>query len=143
MSTTTLRSSTHVIKDTPVARMFRRRLKFDDIVTFWSGETGEWVLGYWIDKRIHLVDEMEDLGMSFEKVTPELVEQIVYCWKTINWQEKKKRLVSKERDRIREENDTLQQEQEKWDWAKKRLTNKGLAPIPYAFETPISGGQVQ
>lgn len=143
MSTTTIRPNIHVVKDTPVARMFRRRLKFDDIMTFWSAETGQWILGYWIDKRLQMVDEMEDLGMVFEKVTPELVQQIVTCWGSIDWKAKKKRLISKERDRIRTENDALMEQQERWDWAKKKLADKGEAPLPYAFKTPVSGGQVQ
>ncbi len=139
---TILQPSKHVLKDTPVARLFRRKLKFDDIVTFWNAETGEWVLGYWIEKRRHLVEEMEDLGMAFEKVTPEFVEMIVTCWKSVNWKAKKERLISKEKDRVRTEVDKIQDEQSKWNWAAKRLESKGLRPIPYAFNAPISGGQV-
>ncbi len=142
MSLTVIQPSKHVVKDTPVAKMFRRRLKFDDVVTFWSIDTGEWILGYWVDKRLRLVDEMEDLGMMFEKVTDELVDAIVTCWKAVDWRAKKQRLVSKEKDRVRNEVDKIREEQRRWDWAKRRLEARGARPIPYAFKCPISGGQL-
>jgi hypothetical protein len=133
----------HVVKDTPTARIFRRLLGFEDIFTFWHGELGEWILAYWVDERRRLCDEMEDLGMGFEKVTPELVQMIVTCWKPINWKAKKVRLISKEKDRVRKEVEKIQEEQSRWDWAKKRMTVRGLKPVPYAFASPVSGGQVQ
>lgn len=134
--------SRHVVKETPTAKMFRRRLNFEDIFTFWNGETGEFILAYWVCKRRHLCEELEDLGMAFEKVTPGFVKMIVACWKPVDWKAKKKRLVSKEKDRIRNEIDKIQEEQKRWDWAKKRMAAKGLKPLPYAFSSPISGGQV-
>lgn len=81
--------------------------------------------------------------MSFEKVTPKLVRMIVDCWKPVNWKVKKQRLVSKEKDRIQKEVEKIQEEQKCWDWASKKLKEKGHRPIPYAFASPISGGQVQ
>lgn len=139
---TIIQPTKHYVKDTPTAKMFRRRLKFDDIITFWNAETGEWILAYWVDKRRHLCDEMEDLGMAFEKVTPELADMIITCWKCVNWKVKRSHIVSKEKDRIRKETEKIQEEQKRWDWAKKKLVNKGLRPIPYAFSAPISGGEV-
>ncbi len=133
----------HVVKDTPAAKLFRRKLKFDNVLTFWNGETGQWVLAYWVDKKQHLVDEMEDLGMAFEQVTPDFVKMIVTCWKTVNWKVKKERLLSKEKDRVRKENEGIREQQERYDWAKKQLTARGLKPIPYAFSSPVSGGEVQ
>ena len=138
---TIIRPDRHVVKDTPTARMFRRRLRFQDIFTFWNGETGEFILAYWVDKRRRICEEMEDLGMAFEKVTPELVRMIVTCWKPINWKVKKARLISKEKDRVRNEIDKIQEEQKRWDWAKKRMASRGLKPLPFAFSSPISGGQ--
>lgn len=140
---TIIRPDRHVVKDTPTAKMFRRRLRFEDIFTFWSGETGQWILAYWVEKRRNLCEEIEDLGMAFEKVTPDLTHMIVTCWKPVNWKVKKQRLISKERDRVRNEIDKIQEEQRRWDWAKKKMSDKGLAPIPYAFKTPVAGGQVQ
>lgn len=140
---TTINPNKHVVKDTSTARLFRKRLNFPDIFTFWNGETGEFVLAYWVCKRRHLCDEMEDLGMAFEKVTPELIQMIVTCWKTVNWKAKKVRLVSKENDRIRNEVDRIQEEQRRWDWAKKKLADRGHKPLPYVFASPVSGGQVQ
>lgn len=140
---TVIRPDRHVIKETPVAKMFRRRLGFSDLFTFWNGETGQWVLAYWVDKRQRACEELEDLGMAFEKVTADFVKMIVTCWKPVNWKVKKARLISKERDRVRNEIDKIQEEQRRWDWAKKRMANKGLKPLPYAFSSPITGGQVQ
>lgn len=135
--------SKHVVRDSPTARLFRRKLNSPNIFTFWNGETGEFILAYWVDERRRLCDEMEDLGMGFEKVTPELVQMIVTCWKPINWKEKKSRLISKEKDRVRKEVEKIQEEQSRWDWAKKRMTARGLKPVPYAFASPVAGGQVQ
>lgn len=140
---TIIRPDRHVVKDTTTAKLFRRRLKFEDIFTFWNGETGEWILSYWVDKNRRICEEMEDLGMAFEKVTPDLVNMIVACWKPINWKVKKQRLISKEKGRVRKEIDRILEDQERWDWAAKRLEAKGLKPIPYAFSSPVSGGQVQ
>lgn len=139
---TIIRPDRHVVKETPVAKMFRRRLGFPDMFTFWNGETGEWILSYWVDKRRRICEEMEDLGMAFEKVTPELVRMIVACWKPVNWRVKKARLISKERDRVRNEIEKIQEEQRVWDWSKKRMAARGLQPVPYAFSSPMSGGQV-
>lgn len=142
MSLTTIQADRHVLKDTPVARMFRRRLRTDDIVTFWSAETGQWILAYWVDKRVKLVDEVEDLGMAFEKVTPELTQQIVSCWGSVDLKAKKKRLLSKERDRLRKSRDDVMSEQDRWDWAQKKMKDKNINPVPYAFKARIRGGDV-
>lgn len=139
---TIIRSDRHVVKDTPTAKMFRRRLQFEDLFTYWNGETGEWILAYWVDKRRRICEEMEDLGMAFEKVTPDLVSMIVTCWKQVNWKVKKARLIAKERNRVRVEIDKIQEDQKRWDWAKKRLLDRGLRPIPFAFSSPITGGKV-
>lgn len=137
---TVINPSKHVVKDTPTAKLFRRKLNFPDMLTFWNGETGEWILAYWVSKKQHLVDEMEDLGMAFEKVTPDFVKMIVTCWKTVNWKVKKERLLSKEKTRVRKESESIVDQQERYDWAKKRLENRGMRPIPYAFSGTVSGG---
>lgn len=139
---TIIQSDRHVVKDTPTAKMFRRRLRFSDIFTFWNAETGEWILAYWVEKRRRICEEMEDLGMAFEKVTPDLVDMIVTCWKPVNWKVKKARLVSKERDRVRNEIEKIQEEQKRWDWAKKKLADCGLRPLPFAFSSTMTGGEV-
>lgn len=139
---TVIRPDRHVVKETPTAKLFRRRLQFEDLFTYWNGETGEWILAYWVDKRRRLCEEMEDLGMAFEKVTPDLVNMIVACWKPVNWKVKKARLISKERNRVTKEIEKIQEEQKRWDWASKQLVSKGLRPIPFAFSSPITGGKV-
>lgn len=142
MSLTTIRADLHLVKDTSISRMFRRRLNFDDILTFWNQETGQWILAYWVNKRTGVVDEMEDLGMAFEKVTPELVQAIVQCWKTIDWSAKKKRLLSKMRDEKRRKDEEIGADQDRWDWMKKRQKARGRQPVPFAFSSPITGGKV-
>ena len=137
---TTIQPDRHVVKDSPTARLFRRRLHSEDLFTFWNGETGEWILAYWVDKSRRLCEEMEDLGMAFEKVTPDLIHMITTCWKAVDWKVKKARLVSKERTRVRVEIEKLQEEQKRWDWAKKKLTALGRRPLPFAFASPVSGG---
>ena len=139
---TAINPGKHVVKDTPTAKLFRRKLNFPDILTFWNAETGEFILAYWVDKKRRLVDEMEDLGMAFEKVTPAFVKMIVDCWKTINWKVKKQRILSKEKDRVRKQNEGISEQQERYNWAKKRMAARGLKPIPYAFASPVEGGQV-
>ena len=128
----------HVMKETTTSKMFRRRLKCPDIFTFFSLETGQWILAYWIKKSAHLIDEIEDLGTNFELVTPALIHQIVSCWGPIDWKAKKKRLISKYRDQERTRVEGLRDHQDKYDWLKRRMQ----APIPYAFSSPISGGEV-
>lgn len=120
--------------------MLRKRLNCPDIVTFWSADTGQWILGYWISRRAGLVDEVEDLGPAFEAVTPPLVEMIAACWKPVNWKEKKKRLMSRERDRIRKRNDQIMEDSERWNWAKGRLSDRGINPVPYMLDSRMTGG---
>ncbi len=134
--------SRHVVRDTPTAKLFRKMLRFPDIFTFWNAETGQWVLSYWVEKKARLCEEVEDLGMAFEKVTPEFVQMIVSCWKVVDWKAKKQRLLSKEKDRIRIENDKLVDQNERWNWAQKKLIGRNLKPVPYAFSSPVSGGEV-
>ena len=143
MSLTYIDPMKHLVRETTVAKVFRRQLKFEDIITFWSIETGQWILAYWIDKRRRAVEEMEDLGMAFELATPEMVRSITMCWRAIDWKAKKRRVLSKEADRVRAQNDELAEDQSRWDWAKKRLNDRGREPIPFAFGTSIKGGEVQ
>lgn len=130
---TFLRPDVHVVRDTYHAKVFRRRLNCPDIVTFFSLETGMWILAYWINRRLRMVDEIEDLGSNFELITKELVQQIVQCWGTIDWGAKKERILSKFRDRERKQTDSLMEQQERWDWLKKRMDK----PVPYAFSSPM------
>lgn len=132
-----LNHSIHVVKDTPTAKLFRRRLKCPDIFTFFSLETGQWILAYWVDKRVRMMDEIEDLGSHFELVTSGLVQQIVHCWGPVDWKAKKKRLISKHRDQERKRVDTAIDEQERYDWLKKKMNR----PIPYAFQPPVEVGR--
>jgi hypothetical protein len=137
MSLTFIQPSKHLVRDTEVTRMFRRRLRCPDIMTFFSGETGQWILARWVDKGKRLVEEMEDLGPIFNLVTPELVSLIVSCYRPVDWGEHKRRLLSRQKDRLVAQQEEVIQDQERWDWLKKKMQR----PLPYAFNSPISGGQ--
>lgn len=126
MSLTLINPTVHVVKDTPVARLFRRVLHHEDVVTFFSLQTGQWILGYWIGGNKRMVEEMEDLGQAFEQVTPEFVKRITACWGGVDWKAKKRYLVGKQRDHIRKMQDEVRDQQDRWDWMKKR--NKGQMP---------------
>ncbi len=136
---TFLKPSVHVVKETPAAKLFRRRVHCPDILTFFSLETGQWILAYWISRKIRLVDEIEDLGANFELLNSELVNQISHCWGPVDWKAKKNRLISKLRDQERERDDTIVEHQERYNWLKEKMKR----PIPYAFKSPISGGQAE
>lgn len=132
---TFLRPDIHTIRETPVARLFQRKLKCPDVFTFFNFETRQWILAYWINKNTRILDEVEDLGPNFELVTPELVQQIVGCWGAIDWKAKKKRLISNYNDRTRKQEDELMDSQDKYTWLQKRMGE----PVPYVFRVPVSG----
>ena len=131
----------HIVKETEAGRMFRRLLKFPDIFTYWNSETGQWVLAYWCNRLGHVADEVEDLGPVMEGLTPQLVQQIVTCWKPVDWGVKKKMMMARAKTFATKQDEKVIQEQERWDWMKKRTRDK--APIPYAFVPRISGGETQ
>ena len=131
MSLVVIRPDRHVIKETDAARLFRRLLKFEDLFTYWNSETGEWILSYWINKLARVADEVEDLGPAMERVTPALVTQIVQCWKPVDWKAKKRRMEARQCDFKKGEDEKIIQDQERWDWAKRRI--RGKAPIPFGF----------
>lgn len=140
MSLTVLNPRIHLPKETGAAKFFRRRLSEPDVMTFWNAVTGQWILAFWVHKGKRIVEEVEDLGPNCEAVTPEFVDMIVKCYGAVNFGQKKKRLLSRERDRIRKQNEAIAEDQERWEWLKKKTKDK--LPIPYAFDTPISGGAV-
>lgn len=139
MSIVFLNPNIHVIKETEIGRMFRRLLKFQDIFTYWNSETGQWILSYWLNRLGNVADEIEDLGPVMEGVCPALVQQIVTCWKPVDWKLKKKMLLANHKRFQTKKVEQIMETQERWDWAKKRLGDK--APIPYAFVPRISGGE--
>lgn len=132
MSLTIISPEKHVLKDTPATRFFRRILKTEDIITFFSVESGQWILAYWVNRIGRVVDEIDDLGTNFEKITPELTHQIRTCWGEVDWAAKKKFLLSKNNEKLKNDQEELIQDQERWDWAKKKLNGK----IPYLIKTP-------
>ena len=131
MPCTVITPEKHVVKDTPVARFFRRALGVEDIITFYHMETGQWILAYWVNKLGNIVDEIDDLGTHFELVTPEFVDMVRSGWGGINWAEKKKWFLAKHKEKITKDNEASIQDQDRWDWAKKRS-----GKIPYLVQPP-------
>lgn len=140
MSLTVLNPRVHLVKDTSAARFFRRRLNEPDVLTFWHSETGNWILAFWIHRGKKIVEEIEDLGPNCEAVTPKFVEMILAGYGAVNFAQKKKRLLSRKRENIRKQNEAIAEDQERWNWLKKKTKDK--LPIPYAYDTPISGGSI-
>lgn len=132
MSLTVLDPRIHFVKDTHAARFFRRRLRCDDVLTFWNEVTKQWILGMWIHEGTRAVEEFEDLGPNMEAITDDFVDMIVGCYGTVDLQKTKSRLLSKNRDRIREQTDAIYEDQERWDWLRKQTQDK--APVPYVFQ---------
>ncbi len=130
----------HHVKTTPISKFFGRRLHDSDIMTFFHRETEQWILAYWLNRKRKWVEEIEDLGSNFEYVTETFVSAIVSCYGQVDFGRFKKKLISNHRDRIRKDCEELQESQETWDWAKKRVQHK--APVPFMFSAPVSGGRI-
>lgn len=140
MSLTVLDPMVHLVKDTATTRFFRRRLSEPDVLTFWHSQTGMWVLAFWVHRGRQIVEELEDLGPNCEAVTPAFVKMIVDAYGPVDFQKKKKHLLSRERSRLRKKDEDVAEDQERWDWLKKRTQDQ--SPVPYAFSTPMRGGEV-
>ncbi len=132
---TVLNPRIHLAKETGASKFFRRRLSEPDVMTFWNSVTGQWILAFWVHKGKRIVEEIEDLGPNCEAVTPEFVNMIVQSYGPVDLSRKKKRLLSKNLANIRKQNDTIMEDQERWDWLKKRTADK--APMPYIFDSPL------
>ena len=65
---------------------------------------------------------------------------ILRAYGPVDFKKKKKRILSRERTRLRLETEKVLEDQERWDWLKKKT--KDTLPIPYAFSTPMSKGEV-
>ena len=131
MSLTVLDPKIHLVKDTPASKFFSRKLNEPDVVTFWSSETGMWVLAFWVHRPKHIVEELEDLGPSFEYLTPTFVKMIVQAYGPVDFGKKKKHILSRNRDRLRKMDDEVLANQDRWNWLRKR-TKDDMA-LPYAF----------
>ena len=140
MSVTVLNPQVHLVKETPCASFFRRRLRDPNIMTFWHCQTGQWILAYWLHKGRRIVDEIEDLGPCFEAVTENFVRMIVSNYAGVDLSRHKRRLLSKQRSRILKQTEAIMESQEEWDWLKKRTADK--ASIPFYYNVPFSGGQI-
>lgn len=134
MSLTVLNPRIHLPKETGTSKFFRRRLSEPDVMTFWNSVTGQWILAFWVHRGKRIVEEIEDLGPNCEAVTPAFVNMIVQSYGPVDFSRKKKRLLSKNLAHIRKQNDAILEDQERWDWLKKRTAGK--VPLPYMFDSP-------
>lgn len=141
MSSVHINPQRHVVQETPTAKLFRKLLKCPDIFTYFNLDTGQWILSYWVSKPIHLAEEMDDLGAAFELVNAQFVDMICRCWKPVDWKQKKKMLLRKEKRQLERESEKIIQEQERYDWLKKRMKDK--SPLPYAFKAGLKGGDLE
>jgi hypothetical protein len=139
MSVVQIDSSKHVVKQTQASLLFQRVLHTPDIFTYFNVETGVWVLAYWLHRQNRLADELEDLGAAFECMTPRLVEDITRCWGPVDWGKKKRAMLAREKRREDKRNEAVIEDQERWDWLRKRTKDK--SPVPYAYYPSIKGGQ--
>ncbi len=140
MSLTILNPNVHLVKETPASRFFQRRLNSPDPMTFWSSQTGQWILALWIHRPKHIVEEIEDLGPAFEYLTPTFVKMIVRAYGPVDFGKKKKLILSRHLDRLRKMDDTVLEDQDRWNWLRKRT--KDEMALPYAFDASMSGGGV-
>jgi hypothetical protein len=136
MSVTVLNPQIHWAVETQAAKFFRRHLRDSDILTFWTAETGQWVLAVWLDKRKKIVEEFEDLGPNMEAITDEFVSMIVSCYGPVDLKRTKSRLLGRNKDRIQKQTEDILMDQDRWDWLRKRTAH--LAPMPYVVGCPVS-----
>lgn len=135
MSLTVLNPRIHLPKETTASRFFRRRLSEPDVMTFWNSVTGQWILAFWVHRGKRIVEEIEDLGPNCEAVTPTFVNMIVQSYGPVDFSRKKKRLLSRNLAHIRKQNDAILEDQERWNWLKKRTGE--VSPMPYTFASPL------
>ena len=134
-SPTQLDPRIHYVKDTPAARFFRRRLKDSRMLTFWNAETGQWILGCWLDDQHRWIEEFEDLGPNFEllegRAGKVLVDMLLTGYGPINWAKHRKRILGKWNDWKRKQLERAEESRDHWDWLKKKTGDKAI--MPFAF----------
>jgi len=132
MSFTIIRNDKHVVKKTIASNFFSRALKCRDIMTFFHLETGQWILGCWLHKNSKVVEEIEDLGPHMEAMSdPSFVKMIRQGWGGVDWKALKRRYLHREKEKITKEAEEIIQDQDRWDWAKKKNPR---VPIPYMVD---------
>jgi hypothetical protein len=136
MGITKLRADKHRVVETSVAHFFRRHLNDPDILTFWNVETGQWVLAYWLHKDQGLVDEIDDLGPAFGEVTSEFVQSLERCRKTYTKEDLRTRYLRGLKQQEHQWDEALYQDQERWDWLRKRTKDKAIVPYMVDVGSP-------
>jgi hypothetical protein len=87
-------------------------------------------------KPKRIVEEFEDLGPSFEFFTENFTRMIVTSYGSVDLDKVKRRLMSRNKDRINKQTESIMEDQERWDWLRKRTKDK--VATPYTFDCPVS-----
>lgn len=130
MSVLVINPVIHSVRETPVAKFFRRQLRDSSILTFWNAETEQWVLAHWLRRGV--VEEIEDLGSNFEWVTNDFVDMITGCYGHVDLGRTKKRLLARQQAQIQRQTDDIMEEQETWGWL--RGKSKDKVRMPYMLQ---------
>jgi hypothetical protein len=136
MGITKLRADIHRVVETPIAHFFRRHLNDPEIITFFNHETGQWVLAYWLHRDRRIVDEIDDLGDHFQEVTPEFVQSLERSRNFYNKDDLKKKYILQSRRQAEKLDADIYQDQERWDWMRKRTKEKAIVPYMVDVGTP-------
>ena len=135
MSVMVVRRDRHIPKETEIGRFFQRELKCPQMITLWDRTRDMWVLAHWLDPSQTIVEEIEDLGPNFEAVTRDFVSMIRAGWGVgIDWGSHKKRLLSRQKDKLNKQTEEIRESQEEWDWVKRQQRARGHNPLPYAVD---------
>jgi hypothetical protein len=125
----------HFVRDTPASRFFRRRLRDSKMMTFFNAETGQWILGCWLDEKRRWVEEFEDLGANCELLEGEageaLTSMILTGYGGIDWGKHRKRILGKWRDWERKQLERAEESRDHWEYLKKKTADKCI--MPFAF----------
>lgn len=131
MGTLEFNSKKHWVRDTEVARYFQQQLKTDNVVTFWNDETGQWVLGTWINKDKGLMGEIDDLGPNFEMVTREFANSIGRVYTRDVLRVARQRLIDQwKRQKAREEEKSFDHT-DKFEFMRKRNRDRSVSPLVF------------
>lgn len=140
MGITQLNPQRHLVRDTPHTHYLRRHLKDEALLTYFNLDTQQWVLGYWIDRNRGVIDEIEDLGPNFERLTRELVKSLERTYAFYTKDDLKKRYLRRARHFEQKMREETAEANEQWNWCKKRTKEK--APVPWMVSTGrMQGGQ--
>ncbi len=114
---------THRVRDTEAARFLRRELREPTVFTYWHAESGNWCLGYWVDKQKGLADYLMEVGSVFDNgpiLTEEAVFQLKCQHRRPDFQAQRRKIVQSERQEFNRMDDQRREYQDQRHYYKKR-----------------------